>query len=222
MARILIAEDEARVASLLAKGLRASGHVTETVEDGPGAAAAARDRDFDLLVLDLGLPGFDGMEVLRAIRRRGERLPVLILTARADAPARVAGLEQGADDYMTKPFRFDELHARIRARLRERTRQPGLLLRHGELILDTRTQSVAVHGGHVDLTGRECSLLETFMRHPDRVLTRAHLLSTAWGYDFDPGSNAIDVDVRCLRRKLGAHVIETVRGMGYRLVPWRG
>lgn len=215
MARILIAEDEERIASFLEKGLRSHGYTTITVSDGKAAAAMARDKDFDLLVLDLGLPGLDGLEALRELRKRGERIPVVILTARSDAA--VEGFEIGADDYVTKPFRFDELLARIRVRLKTPTSDEPTVMRAGEISLDVRTRRASVGGRTVELTAREFSLLDTFMRHPDQVLSREQLLSHVWGYDFDPGSNVVEVYVRALRRKLGDDAIETVRGMGYRL-----
>jgi DNA-binding response OmpR family regulator len=215
VARILIAEDEPRIASFLEKGLRAHGYTTFTVESGRTAAAVARDSDFDLLILDLGLPDVDGLEALADIRRRGERIPVVILTARMDAT--VAGFETGADDYVTKPFRFDELLARVRARLKSQRSDGTALLSVGELALDIRTRRARVGEREVELTAREFAMLETFMRHPDQVLSREQLLSHVWGYDFDPGSNVVEVYVRALRKKMGDGVIETVRGMGYRL-----
>ena len=218
MARILIAEDEPRIATFLEKGLRANGYITVTVADGRMAASLARDDDFDLLVLDLGLPGLDGMEALAQIRTRGERLPVVILTARSEVGSAVAGFDTGADDYVTKPFRFEELLARIRTRLRVQPTEEPTLLRAGDVCLDLRTRRATVEDGTVELTAREYSLLETFMRHPMQVLSREQLLSMVWGYDFDPGSNIVEVYVRYLRRKLGEGVIETVRGMGYRLI----
>ena len=217
MARILIAEDEYRIASFLEKGLRANGFVTAVVADGNAVVAAARDGDFDLMVLDLGLPGRDGLAALAEIRSRGERLPVIVLTARDAVPDRVAGLEQGADDYVTKPFSFEELLARIRVRLREVGADEPTLLRSGELVLDLRTRRANVGERSVELTAREFALAETFLRHPGQVLSREQLLSHVWGYDFDPGSNVVDVYIRYLRRKLGSDRIETVRGMGYRL-----
>jgi DNA-binding response OmpR family regulator len=217
VSRILIAEDEVRIATFLEKGLRANGYTTVTVDDGRMAAALARDRDFDLLVLDLGLPGLDGMDALAEIRRRGERIPVVILTARDGSDSTVAGLETGADDYVTKPFRFEELLARIRVRLRTDRAEEPTVLRAGDLSLDVRTRRASVGDRTVELTAREYGLLEAFLRHPDRVLSREQLLSLVWGYDFDPGSNVVEVYVRALRKKLGDHVIETVRGMGYRL-----
>jgi two-component system copper resistance phosphate regulon response regulator CusR len=217
MARILIAEDEHRIAAFIDKGLRANGFVTAVVGDGVAAAAVARDADFDLLILDLGLPGQDGMDALRTIRQRGERLPVIVLTAREGVADRVAGLERGADDYVVKPFSFDELLARVRVRLRDDRRQEVTVLQAGDLSLDLRTRRACLGGRAVELTAREYALLEVFLRHVGQVLSREQLLSHVWGYDFDPGSNVVDVYVRYLRKKLGDDVIETVRGMGYRL-----
>jgi DNA-binding response OmpR family regulator len=217
MNRILIAEDEPRIASFLEKGLRSSGFTTTLVEDGHEAAAVARDADFDLLILDLGLPGIDGHEVLREVRGRGERLPVLILTARHGVADTVAGLDGGADDYVTKPFRFDELLARVRARLRDQGHPEVPTLAAGGVTLDLLTRRVTVGGERVELSAREFTLAETFFRHPGQVLAREQLLSRVWGYDYDPGSNVVDVYVGYLRRKLGHDLIETVRGSGYRL-----
>jgi DNA-binding response OmpR family regulator len=218
VARILIAEDEARIASFLEKGLRANGFSTIVVDDGQLAAAMARDADFDLLILDLGLPSLNGMEVLRQLRGRGERLPVIILTARDELDTTVAGFAGGADDYVTKPFRFEELLARIRVRLRNEGAEETTVLRVGDVALDLRTRRASLGDRTVELTAREFALAETFLRHPDQVLSREQLLSHVWGYDFDPESNIVDVYVRYLRKKLGDGAIETVRGMGYRLV----
>jgi two-component system, OmpR family, copper resistance phosphate regulon response regulator CusR len=215
--RILIAEDEARIASFLEKGLRANGFSTTVVDDGLVAAALARDADFDLLILDLGLPRLHGLEVLRALRGRGERLPVVILTARDELDTTVAGFAGGADDYVTKPFRFEELLARIRVRLKGDGAEELTLLRVGQITLDLRTRRASAGDRTVELTAREFALAETFLRHPDQVLSREQLLSHVWGYDFDPESNIVDVYVRYLRKKLGDDTIETVRGVGYRL-----
>ncbi|CAM3794394.1 response regulator transcription factor [Kibdelosporangium persicum] len=218
MSRILIAEDEQRIASFVDKGLRANGYSTTIVTDGDAALATAITGDFDLVVLDLGLPRRDGFDVLRGMRRANVLTPVIILTARDSVHDTVAGLEGGADDYMTKPFRFEELLARVRLRLRTGDRTPELtVLKHGDLTLDLRTRRVTTAQSTEDLTAREFSLLELFLRHPGQVLAREQILSHVWGYDFDPGSNVVDVYVRTLRRKIGPDYIETVRGMGYRL-----
>jgi len=218
LSRILIAEDEPRLSSFLEKGLRAAGYNTTVCDDGVRCVTLARDADFDLLILDIGLPGQDGFAVLRALRSRGERLPVLILTARDDISDTVTGLDSGADDYVTKPFVFEELLARVRARLRvPDTGESGLELAAGGVRLDVRTRRAEVGDDEVELTAKEFTLLETFLRHPGQVLSREQLLSHVWGYDFDPGSNIVDVYVGYLRRKLGSERFETVRGMGYRL-----
>jgi two-component system, OmpR family, response regulator len=220
MSRILIAEDEPRLSSFLEKGLRAAGYSTTVCDDGLRAAGLARDDEFDLLILDIGLPGQDGFAVLRTIRARGEKLPVLILTARDEITDTVTGLDSGADDYVTKPFVFEELLARVRARLRApEVGDSALELHGGGVRLDVRTRRAEVDGDEVELTAKEFTLLETFLRHPGQVLSREQLLSHVWGYDFDPGSNVVDVYVGYLRRKLGSERFETVRGMGYRLRP---
>jgi two-component system response regulator QseB len=216
--RILIAEDEPRLALFLEKGLRSNGFVTTVAEDGAKASLMARDDQFDLLVLDLGLPGKDGTDVLRELRASGQRMPVIILTARDDVSDKVAGLEGGADDYVTKPFRFEELLARVRARLRDERTVERTVLKAGEVVLDLRTRRAATGGRTVDLTAREFTMLEVLIRHAGQVLSREQLLSHVWGYDYDPGSNVVDVYIGYLRRKLGSDSIETVRGMGYRLV----
>jgi DNA-binding response OmpR family regulator len=218
MNRILIAEDEPRLASFLQKGLRSNGFVTTVAEDGAKASLLARDDEFDLLVLDLGLPGKHGSEVLRELRSSGQRMPVIILTARDDVSDKVAGLERGADDYVTKPFRFEELLARVRARLRDERTVERTVLRAGEIVLDLRTRRAATEGRTVDLTAREFTMLEVLIRHAGQVLSREQLLSHVWGYDYDPGSNVVDVYIGYLRKKLAPDSIETVRGMGYRLV----
>jgi DNA-binding response OmpR family regulator len=216
--RILIAEDEPRLASFLEKGLRSNGFVTSVAEDGTKASTMAQDDEFDLLVLDLGLPGKDGTEVLRELRAAGQRMPVIILTARDDVSDKVDGLESGADDYVTKPFRFEELLARVRARLRDERTVERTVLRAGAVVLDLRTRRAATDGRSVDLTAREFTMLEVLIRHAGQVLSREQLLSHVWGYDYDPGSNVVDVYIGYLRRKLGSNSIETVRGMGYRLI----
>jgi DNA-binding response OmpR family regulator len=216
--RILVVDDEPRITSFLEQGLRAQGFLTSVAEDGEQASALARDGDFDLVLLDVGLPGKDGFSVLREIRARGEALPVILLTARDDVADRVTGLDAGADDYLPKPFSFQELLARIRARLRDtRSSGTGTVLTAGGVRLDLKTRTVTVDDRPVTLTAQEFTLTETFVRHAGQVLSRAQLLSMVWGYDFDPGSNVVDVYVGYLRRKLGNDVIRTVRGMGYQL-----
>ncbi|MCL3860055.1 response regulator transcription factor [Actinotalea sp. K2] len=219
MSQILIAEDEGRIASFVAKGLRAAGYSPVVVDTGREAYDLAQSGEVDLLVLDLGLPDQDGFTVLRRLREARSTLPVIILTARSSVTDTVAGLEGGADDYMTKPFRFEELLARVRLRLRsEGGGGEATLLSLGRLSLDLRTRRARVLEREVDLSAREFALAEAFLRNPGQVLSREQLLSRVWGYDFDPGSNVVDVYVRYLRRKIGADRVETVRGMGYRLV----
>jgi two-component system copper resistance phosphate regulon response regulator CusR len=218
MSRILIAEDEPRVSSFLEKGLRAAGHTTTVCADGNRCVGLARDGDFELLILDIGLPGLDGFGALRAIRERGERMPVLMVTARDAVEDTVRALDAGADDYITKPFVFEELLARVRAQLRASGEsESSLELEGGGVRLDMHARSAEVDGRAVELTTQEYMLLETFVRHAGQVLSREQLLSNVWGYDFDPGSNVVDVYVGYLRRKLGHERLETVRGVGYRL-----
>lgn len=217
MTRILIVEDEDRIASFVEKGLRAEGYSPEIAEDGYTAVELVRTGRFDLVILDLGLPGLDGFSVLRLIRGERLDLPVIILTARESTEDTVAGLSGGADDYMSKPFAFDELLARVRLRLRPSGPQNPSLLRVGDLALDIHTRRALVGERAIELSSREFTLLEVFLHHPDQVLSRAQLLSRVWGLDFDPGSNVVDVYVRYLREKLGHDTIETIRGAGYRL-----
>ena len=217
MSNILIAEDEERISLFVDKGLRAAGYSTTVVADGDGALAHARSGAHSLVLLDVGLSGIDGFEVLRRIRAEKIALPVIMLTARTSVEDTVAGLEGGANDYIPKPFRFDELLARVRLRLRDATTQVPRTLTRGDLTLDALTRRATVGHTTVDLSAREFALAEEFLTHPDQVLSREQLLSRVWGLDFDPGSNVVDVYVRYLRAKFGADRIETVRGMGYRL-----
>lgn len=220
MSTILIIEDEARIAGFIAKGLKAAGFTSHATASGVEGATLAVHGNFDMVILDVGLPDIDGFEVLERIRGQGVSVPVIMLTARSSVEDRVAGLEGGADDYMPKPFSFEELLARIRLRLRAENpqgSQSATQLSHNGLVLDFRTRKAQVDGEWVDLSAREFTLAETFLRNPGQVLSREQLLSNVWGFDFDPGSNVVDVYVRYLRRKLGAERIETVRGVGYRL-----
>ncbi|MCB0930488.1 MAG: response regulator transcription factor [Mycobacterium sp.] len=217
MTRILIAEDEPRISSFIDKGLSANGFAVTVVADGRSAYEYAATGEFDLLVLDIGLPEMDGFDVLRRLRADRNLIPVIVLTARDSVHDTVAGLEGGADDYMAKPFRFEELLARVRRRLNTERAAEATVLTCGGLQLDLRTRRAQVDGRSVDLSAREFALAETFLRHPGQVLSREQLLSHVWGYDFDPGSNVVDVYVRYLRRKLGAERFVTLRRMGYRL-----
>ncbi len=218
MARVLIVEDETRIASFLVKGLRSHGFASEVVGTAEEGLARALSGDFSIVILDIGLPDRDGFWLLSELRRRDQALPVVILTARDTVADTVAGFEGGANDYMTKPFKFEELLARIRARLhdsRRALREPRLEV--AGVTLDLRSRSVTVDGREVELSAREFALAELFFRHPGQVLSRAQILNDVWGYDFDPGSNVVDVYVGYLRKKLGAGAITAVRRMGYRL-----
>lgn len=217
MPSILIAEDESRISSFIEKGLRAAGYSSTICENGDDALHLALTNEFDLMLLDVGLPGIDGFEVLRRIRVIDQDLPIIMLTARTSLADTVEGLETGANDYVPKPFKFDELLARIRVRLRESSPNQAPDLVAGDLTLDVRTRRAMIGDETVELSAREFALAEEFVRNHDQVLSREQLLSRVWGFDYDPGSNVVDVYVRYLRNKLGTDRIETVRGMGYRL-----
>lgn len=221
MSQILIAEDESRIAAFIDKGLQSNGFVTTIANTGPDAVDMALDGEFDLIVLDLGLPVKDGLTVLEELRGQGCQTPVIILTARDDVHDKVTGFELGADDYVTKPFRFEELLARIRVRIRtrqgEETGSQDWVLSHRDVMLDLRSRLVRVGEAEIELSAREFTLIETFMRHTGQVMSREQLLDHVWGYDYAPGSNVVDVYVGYLRKKIGSDLIETVRGMGYRM-----
>src|SRR5680860_751508 len=217
MTRILISEDEARIGSFIEKGLRAAGFAVTIAVDGRAALAEAETGQYDLMVLDVGLPGLDGFDILETLRGEGNRIAVIMLTARDSADDTLRGLEGGANDYMSKPFRFDELLARVRLRLTDARPERAGILTAGDLDLDVRTRRIRGAGTPIDLSAREFSLAEEFIRHPDQVLSREQLLSRVWGLDYDPGTNVVEVYVRYLRAKIGADRIETIRGMGYRL-----
>jgi DNA-binding response OmpR family regulator len=216
VARILIAEDDPLIASFLEKGLRANGFTTMVADDGEQAQRLSLSEEFDLMILDMGLPEREGFHVLQEIRARGKTLPVLVLTGRSERDV-VMCLEAGADDYMKKPFEFEELLARVRTRIRAAGTEETHVLHVGDLRLDLRTRRASLGERTVELTAREFSLLETLLRHPDQVLSREQLLSHVWGYSFDPTTNLVNVYVNSLRKKLGADVIQTVRGIGYRV-----
>jgi len=215
--KLLVVEDEARIASFLHKGLTARGYAVERASTGAEALRLGTGPDIALVILDLKLPDLDGLDVLAALRERGVTIPVLILSARAQTADRVSGLDLGADDYLAKPFAFEELLARVRAQLRPGPAAAAGSLRVGGLYLDVLTRAVTTAGRTVTLSEREFSLLRAFVGHPREILSRRELLAMAWGMDFDPQTNLVDVYVGYLRRKIGEPVIETVRGAGYRL-----
>lgn len=220
--RILVVEDDHEVASFIARGLTEAGHAVDVTDDGDDALGLTLVVDFDTIVLDVMLPGRDGFDVTRALRSRGSRTPILLLTARDALDDRVTGLDSGADDYLVKPFMFAELLARLRALERRQPELRNTVLRVGELELDTTTRNVRRDGAAIMLTNREYALLEYLMKNPDRVLTREMIANRLWNYEFDNFSNVIDVYIRYLRRKIdepfGTRLIQTVRGAGYRIV----
>jgi two-component system response regulator MprA len=216
---ILIVEDEQEISGYLRRGLVFEGYSVEIAADGAAALAAARERPPDLVILDLMLPKIDGLEVAQRLRAVSD-VPIIMLTARDAVPDRVAGLEAGADDYLVKPFAFEELLARIRVQLRRRSREgQPTVLRYGPLTMDTAAHSTYIGDRRVELTAKEYELLELFLRHPQQVLTREVIYDRVWGYDFGGESNIIEVYVRYLRQKLEAggepRLIHTVRGVGY-------
>jgi DNA-binding response OmpR family regulator len=214
---VLLVEDAPRIASFVERGLKAEGFAVQVAADGETGLALATDEGVDLVVLDLMLPKLSGEQVLERLRARRPDVPVIILTARDAIEDRVRNLNAGADDYVTKPFSFAELLARIHARLRSRDQAQSVELEAGGVQLDLRSRTARLEGREIALTAREFALLETFMRHPNQVLSQVQLMDRVWGYDFDPGSNVVEVYVGYLRRKLRKDLIETVRGAGYRL-----
>jgi len=222
--RILVVEDERKVAAFVRQGLVEEGHAVEVVADGEGALdAVTAGPAYDLIILDVMLPKRDGLTVLKTLRGRHVQTPVLLLTARDGVADKVAGLDLGADDYLTKPFAFEEFLARVRALLRRSPGRPEPLLRVADLCLDPATRAVTRGGRRISLTAREHALLEYFMRNAGRVLTRPMITQHVWGMDFDPESNIIDVYVGYVRRKIDAEgeprLLQTVRGAGYMLGP---
>jgi DNA-binding response OmpR family regulator len=220
--RILVVEDEAAIADFLQRGLQAEGHVVDLATDGDLGERRAVQDDVDLVILDVMLPRRDGFEVLRGIRAAKPTLPVIMLSARAEIEDRVAGLDLGATDYVTKPFSFEELSARVRAHLRAPHQRDATALEVGDIHLDLLTRRVERDGSPVHLSAKEFELLAYFLRNPERALSRQQILAAVWGYDFDPGTNVVEVYIRYLRRKLALPgrpaPIETVRSVGYRLV----
>jgi two-component system, OmpR family, response regulator len=220
--RILVVEDERGIADLVRHGLESEGYAVSCVHDGKAGELQALGNDFDLVLLDVRLPQKSGFDVLSAIRAGKPELPVIMLTALGETENKVEGLDRGADDYLAKPFAFEELLARIRAQLRRPVQRDATTLKAAGIELDLRTRRVRRNGVDIKLTAREFDLLVYMMRHANQVLSRSQLLSAVWGYDFDPGTNVVEVYIGYLRKKLGAGdnaaPIETVRSVGYRLV----
>ncbi|HLI33217.1 MAG TPA: response regulator transcription factor [Solirubrobacteraceae bacterium] len=224
--QILVIEDERTLAGFIEQSLRSEGHAVTVAHDGEHGEAAALGGEYALVLLDLSLPGKDGLEVLEAIRARRPALPVIVLTARAAVEQKVAGLDAGANDYVTKPFSLEELLARVRAQLRGAEQRESSALEVGDIHMDLRTRRVRCNGREVALTAREFEVLAYLMRHPDQVLSREQILNAVWGFDFEPGTKVLEVYIGYLRRKLrapgGPDPIETVRNVGYRLLVGHG
>ncbi len=216
--RLLIIEDDPKFAPLLARGLREEGFAVDVTGDGADGAFRATEQDYDLIVLDVMLPGLDGFEVLERLRAKGRRTPVLMLTARGAVQDRVRGLNSGADDYLHKPFDFEELLARIHALLRRSAPEADVCLRADNLVLDPRSREVTRGGERIDLTAKEFSILEYLLRHRGHVISRTQLSEHVWDENFDAMSNVVDVTVYRLREKIdrrGPALVHTVRGAGY-------
>ncbi len=224
--QILVIEDERTLADFIAQSLRAEGHAVTVANDGESGEAAALSGEYALVLLDLMLPGKSGLDVLDAIRAQVPELPVIVLTARAAVEQKVQGLDRGANDYVTKPFSFEELLARVRAQLRGPEQRESSVLEAAGIRMDLLTRRVERDGHEVQLTAREFEVLAYLMRHPDQVLSREQILNAVWGLDFEPGTKVLEVYVGYLRRKLGdtggPDPIETVRNVGYRLQVPRG
>ncbi len=220
--RVLLVEDEERIADFVSRGLSERGYAVDVASDGEEALQWAHVADFDVVILDVMLPGRDGIEVCRALRGRGVRTPIVMLTARDAVEDRVRGLDSGADDYLVKPFAFAELLARLRALMRREPAMLGNVLEAGDLRFDTAALEVSRQGVAIELTSKECRLLEYLMRHPNQVLTRTMIAEHVWNYEFDNATNVIDVHIRNLRRKIDdpfpTKLIQTVRGAGYRVL----
>jgi DNA-binding response OmpR family regulator len=219
--RILVIEDEAAIADFVQRGLQAEGHAVRCAPDGISGERVALGDDVDLVVLDVMLPGQDGYSVLRAIRKAKPTLPVIMLSARAEVEDRVKGLDHGATDYVTKPFSFDELAARVRAHLRTPLQRDATTFEAAGIRLNLLSRKIEREGVEVHLSAKEFDLLAYFLRHPDQALSRQQILGAVWNYDFDPGTNVVEVYIRYLRRKLALPgkpaPIETIRSVGYRL-----
>lgn len=221
--KILVVEDEKKIASFIRKGLEAQGFVVDLSHHGDEGFTLATTRPYDAVVLDIMLPGKDGLSILRSLRDRNMALPVILLTARGELNERLEGLNLGADDYLTKPFFIEELIARLHVVTRRASGASHSILTCGDLSVNLLTREVARGGRKIELTAREFSLLEHLARSPGRVLTRAQICEQVWSYDFDPGTNLVEVYIQRLRKKVdapdGEKLIETIRGVGYRMKP---
>jgi two-component system OmpR family response regulator len=219
--RVLVVDDEPKMARLLERGLQREGYAVDVAGDGNEALWAARESEYDAIVLDVLIPGPNGFEVCRRLRREGQWAPIIILTARDSVHDRVSGLDAGADDYLTKPFSFTELFARLRSITRRGPAKRPTVLRVGDLTLDPATREVRRGNRSIELSSKEFALLDHFMRHPGEVLTRAQILEHVWDFAYEGTSNVVDVYVRYLREKIdrpfGVETIDTVRGAGYRM-----
>jgi two-component system response regulator QseB len=215
--RLLLVEDDSMVGESLRQGLRQDGFAVDWVRDGEDAELALAGESYGLLLLDLGLPGRSGLDLLATLRRRGSDLPVVIITARDALPDRIAGLDTGADEYLVKPFDLEELEARIRAVLRRQTGRAQPLLRHGDLTLNPATHEVLKGDAFIRLSAREFRLLQALLERPEVVLSRAQLEERLYGWQEEVDSNAVEVHIHHLRKKLGAGIILNVRGVGYTL-----
>ncbi len=219
--KILLVEDEKKISDFVVKGLKEQGYVVELAEDGDDGFVHASTQSYDVVVLDIMLPGRDGLSILKSLRKAGNNVPVILVTARGELDERLEGLNLGADDYLTKPFYLDELVARIQALHRRSSGQSLSLMQVEDLVVNLSTREISRAGEPVELTTREFNLLEYLMRSPGRVLTRTQILEQVWGYDFDPSTNVVDVCIQRLRKKVDAGqavpLIETVRGAGYRM-----
>lgn len=216
--RLLLVEDDSMIGAAAQEGLRREGHTVDWVRDGREAEVAVAGADYDLVLLDLGLPRRDGLSVLKAWRARGNDVPVVIITARDAVSDRVTGLDAGADDYLVKPFDLDELSARVRAVSRRRSGRSAAVIRHGDLEVDTASRRVRWKGAEVSLSAREYALLEALANRPGAYLTRSQLEERLYGWEEEIASNAVEVHIHGLRRKLDPELIRNVRGLGYTLV----
>lgn len=221
--KVLVIEDEKKIGSFILKGLKPQGFVVDLCRDGDEGFTAATTQAYDAIVLDIMLPGRDGLSILRSLRERGHSVPVILLSARSELNERLEGLNLGADDYLTKPFYIEELVARLHVVTRRASGSASSILEVADLTMNLLTREVERSGRRIELTAREFEMLEQFARSPGRVLTRPQICERVWNYDFDPGTNIVEVYIQRLRKKLEhageSKLIETIRGVGYRMRP---